>query len=365
MKIIIIANNCWNLINFRKKLISQLSKNKNNKLFVIANKDKFSLGLEKLGCQIYDPKIISRGVNIFKELYLFFWFFFIIKKLRPDIVLSYTIKPNIYSSICCKILNIKNICNITGLGSSFNSNILFKSFIINLYKLSVKTSNLVYFQNNSDFNFFKKNNIVKNNSKVIPGSGINLKIKKKINLRKEKKYNFLYVGRIIEDKGIKEMVRAFIKLKKNKIFENVKLTLVGRIEGDLSKEIIKKKITDLKIIKFTSNLENYYLNSDCFLFPSYREGMSKSLLQAGLYKLPIICSNVAGNNELVKNNIHGYLFDSKSEISIYKTMKKVIKSDKKKIRLMTAKLFDKIKLKYDEQIVIKKYLEDIDKMLKN
>ena len=119
MKIIITANTCWNLINFRKTLISKLLKK--NKVIVIANTDKFSRELKRMGCQVHNLSINSRSTSIFKEINLLIKYYKLIKKLKPHIVLSFTIKPNIYSSICCNFLKIKNICNITGLGVGFQS----------------------------------------------------------------------------------------------------------------------------------------------------------------------------------------------------------------------------------------------------
>ena len=156
------------------------------------------------------------------------------------------------------------------------------------------------------------------------------------------------------------MIEAFLKLVKSK--KKITLTLVGAKKGDLSNQIINKKSKLIKIIKFSNTLNKHYLKADYFIFPSHREGMSNALLQAGLYKLPVICSNVPGNRDLIKDNINGFLFRPKSIDSIYNSMKRVMRTRTAKLNNMKLKLYNKIKYEYNEEIVIKKYLKTIDKL---
>ena len=358
MKIIITANTCWNLINFRKTLISNILKK--NKVIVIANTDKFSRDLKKMGCQVYDLSIESRSTSIFKEINLLIRYYKLINKLKPHIVLSFTIKPNIYSSICCNILKIKNICNITGLGVGFQSSNYLRFLLTFLFKISIKNCNKIFFQNYDDLKYFKRNKIINKDYELIPGSGIRIKKIKKKYKKKNNNSNFLYVGRIIRDKGIIELIKAFLKLVKNN--NKISLTLVGGQKGDLSKQILNNKNKFIKIIKFSNNIQKYYLKADYFIFPSHREGMSNALLQAGLYKLPVICSNVPGNRDLIKDNVNGFLFKPKSSDSIYNSMKRVMRTRTTKLNNMKLKLYNKIKYEYNDQKVIKKYLNAIDQL---
>ena len=246
MKIIITANTCWNLINFRKNLITQLLKK--NKVIVIANKDNFMSELKRMGCKVYDPYIESRSTSIFKEINLFLRYFKLIKKLKPNILLSFTIKPNIYSSICCNILKIKNICNITGLGFGLQSSSYLRFLLIFLLKISVKNCNKIFFQNLDDIKFFKRNKIINKDYDLIPGSGIKIKKIKTKYKKKKNNLNFFYVGRIIKDKGIVELIKAFLKLVQSN--KKITLTLVGAKKGDISNQILNKKINLLKLLNF-------------------------------------------------------------------------------------------------------------------
>ena len=267
---------------------------------------------------------------------------------------------NLYTSIICNLRGIKNICNITGLGFGFQ-NIILKNFLIFLSKISIKKSSFIFFQNKNDLNFFRQNKILNKKYEVIPGSGIKIeKFKRKI--KKIMTHKFLYVGRLIPDKGIKELVEAFETLLFNYPDKKIELILVGRLQNDLSSEILKKKIKQIKIKNFSDNLKQYFLNADYFIFPSYREGMSRALLQAGIFELPVICSNVVGNNNLVVNNKNGILFKSKSVNDLYKGMKKIIHLDKSKLNIMSKNLKKTIKKNYDEKIVINSYLRIIKQL---
>lgn len=357
MRVLVTANTSWNIFNFRKKLIVELLKS--HDVFLVAKLDKTTSNLRKLGCKFIDLDIKQRSTNLIGEIKLFINFLKTLIRIKPHVVLSFTIKPNIYSSLACRFLNIKNICNITGLGYGFIGKYFIRILLIILIRISIKKSSYIFFQNNDDLRFFKRNKLVENNFKILPGSGIDFKKfkQKKVIKKKSKIYKFLYVGRIIKDKGIFELVEAFRKLTNDKkILKNVKLFLVGSLKDDLTKIILKKKIKNLYIKKFTRNVSKYYVKSDCFVFPSYREGMSRSLLEAGIYKLPIICSNVSGNNQLIKHNHSGYLFRDKSSKSLLSSMKKIIMTDKRKLLNFTNNLYKNIKEKYNDDIVLNEYL---------
>ena len=362
MKIVLSANTHWNIYNFRLDLVKSLIKK--NDIYVVGRKDRSSQKLKKIGCKVIPLNIDLHSTSLFGEFILFCKFFFIIKRINPNIYLGFTIKPNLYGSVICNFLKIRNICNITGLGKSFMYRGFLKIFIIFLYKLSIKKSSLVFFQNKDDLNYFKRNNIVqKNNYKLIPGSGIKNLNRQKIKKNSKKKYfTFLYVGRILKEKGIKELVCAFENISHLK--RKIKLVLVGEISKEMklfAKRYFKKNIIHKK---FTSNVKKYYENCECFVIPSYREGLSKSLLEACSYGLPIIASNVPGCKELVKNSYNGFLFKPRNSKQIEKAIGKILNLKNKTLNIMGKRSRGIIKYKYNVSNIIKIYLKEIENVAK-
>jgi glycosyltransferase involved in cell wall biosynthesis len=360
MKILISANTYWNIYNFRINLVKNLLRN--NEVYIIGRKDFTSQKLKKLGCKLVSIDINPHSKSLFGELKLLLNYLQLIKKIKPDFYLGFTIKPNIYGSIVCNYLNIKSICNITGLGESFIKKGLLKFLVTFLYKFSIKKSDLVFFQNKSDLNYFKKLNLLrKNNYALIPGSGIN--ISNFPNYKKKKKKNFfkfLYVGRIIKEKGVIELINAFKKISSKD--KKIKLILVGSIRENFKKKFFKNLDSNIKHYNFTKKIFKYYKNADCFVMPSYREGLSRAILEASCLKLPILASNVPGCRELVKNNFNGYLFNVNQQQSIRNALKKILFLKNKKLLAMGERSRLIVKKSYTEKEVINIYLTNIHRL---
>ena len=174
MRIVIFSNSTWNITNYRIGLVKKLLR-LNYKITVLAPKDKFSVILKDLGCDLINIKIDRRSVNIIKELILFIKIFFIYFKTKPNICFHFTIKPVIYGSLINKIFNIRVINTITGLGTTFIEKKWYTKIVEFLYKISIRKNIFNFFHNKYDRNYFiDKKILLKNNSKVIPGSGVNL-----------------------------------------------------------------------------------------------------------------------------------------------------------------------------------------------
>ena len=357
MKIILSANSHWNIYNFRIGLVKELVKS--HEVYVLGSKDQTSHKLKKIGCKLFNVKIDHHGKSVKDDTRLFLQYLSILKKVRPDYYFGFTIKPNIYGSFACRILNIKSISNITGLGEIFINKGILENFVIFLYKLSVRYSKFVLFQNKEDIKYFKKKKIINNNYKIIPGSGINLK---KIKILKKKSINriftFLYVGRIIKEKGVLELIKAFCLL--NKKFKNIQLILVGKIDLTLKKQLNLKFCDNIKFYKFTNKISKFYKKSDCFIMPSYREGLSRSILEAASYQMPILASDVPGCKELVFVGQNGFLFKSRNINSIFKCMIKLLSKNNRDIINMGKKSRSIVEKKYEEKKVIDVYKKIIN-----
>ena len=351
MKIIIYSNSDWNLYNFRSSLIETLIK-EYDVLLVCRKTGKYNY------LRNYYPNLsiieISSKNLIFSFLEEFYKFFKISKIYRPNIVLSFTHKSNLINIISSIFLKNYSISVITGLGSFFLKKKFF--FLSYLIKKLYSFSNKVVFQNIYDKKIFKLKN-----SLLISGSGVDLNrfyLKKKFNY---KKINFFLISRIIKDKGIYEYFYAsnYFKIKN----KNLKFHFVGDFSLDNPSKLTKK---EFKILKQNSNViwhkykkdVNVYLNkTDCLILPSYREGLSKIILEAMSKGIPILGSRVPGIQDIIKNNHNGYLFKPQNKEDLIIAIKKFILSTNSQRKMFGKSSVDLIKKKYSNKIILKKYLQ--------
>jgi glycosyltransferase involved in cell wall biosynthesis len=369
-KILMISNTTWSLYNFRYGLIEELLKNKYI-VEILAPYDESVEKLKKMGCIHYDIFLDRKTKNPFKDIKLFFEYQKNIKKIKPDIILSYTIKPNIYGSIAARKLKIPIINNITGLGNIFNKENLTTKIVKILYKYAFKRVNKVFFQNYDDMNLFLKNNLVnKNNVDRIPGSGVN--IKKFIPMLKEKKDNkikFILIARMLWDKGIGEYVEAAKKLKSK--HNNLEFQLLGKLDYEnpmaISKEQIEKweKEGIIDYLGISQDVRNEIKEVDCVVLPSaYREGVPRTLIESAAMQKPIITTDNVGCRDIVEDGYNGFLCKVKDSNDLADKMEKFINLTEEERIKLGKNGRKKVIEEFDEKIVIEKYIEEINKILK-
>ena len=212
MKILFVSNSAWNLVNFRSELIKHLIESGHD-IEVLAPHDQYAKDLESWGCH-FTPIILSqRGKNFFKEIRSFFNLFKAIRVAHSDLILSFTIKPNIYCGISSRLLNIPIIANITGMGVGFININFFSKLLLKLYKIALANCRMCLFQNKDDLNFFLNRGIVKTNqATLIPGSGVNLeKFKKRKNSLNENKngfFTFFFYWALFRRKGSDRVIQC-------------------------------------------------------------------------------------------------------------------------------------------------------------
>ncbi|MCG3674649.1 glycosyltransferase family 4 protein [Aliarcobacter butzleri] len=363
-KIVICVNTSWNIYNFRLNLARAIKKS-GYEVILVAPYDKYSEIL-KQEFEYHDIYISNKGTNPKEDLKTLIEFYKLYKKIKPDIVLNYTIKPNIYGNIACKLLGINTINNISGLGTVFINENLVTKIAKFLYKFSLKTSSKVFFQNNEDKELFIKNKLIsKNKCDVLPGSGVDTdKFSPIIYNKKDNIFRFLVIARVLWDKGIAEYVKAAEELK-NK-YQNIEFQILGSLDA-VNKTAVPKEIVDnwvdKKIINYlgtTDNVQDIIKQADCVVLPSYREGTPRTLLESASMAKPIITTNAVGCKDVVDDNINGFLCDVKSIESLKNAMEKMFLLDKNERDQMGISGRKKILKEYDEKIVINKYLFEIN-----
>lgn len=365
-KILLTANTTFAVYNFRYGLMKALEK-QGYQIVVVAPKDTHSEDIKKNGWKYIELKMDRRGANPLKDLKLIYDYYRILKKEKPKVSLQFTIKPNIYGNIAANFLKIPTINNITGLGDIFDSNGVKNKIVKNMYKLSFKFPKKVFFQNDDDLNIFLNNKLI--DKKIcgrLPGSGVDIEKFKILNKEKnDKKFKFLFLGRINENKGVRLIYEASKKLKEK--YPNVEFQLLGKVYEEeqihISKDEMKiwEKETNIKYLGTSKDVRNEIKECDCIIFPSYyREGVPRSLIESAAMGKPIITTDNVGCRDIVSNGYNGFLAKPKDLDSLIEKIEKVLNMNKFELTQLGISGRLKVEKEFDEKIVIQKYLEAIE-----
>jgi glycosyltransferase involved in cell wall biosynthesis len=366
-KILILTNSIGFLYNFKYELLERLI-NEEFEIYFSIPESKNDTRVKKiieLGCNYLETNLDRRSKNPFKDLNLVKQYETIVKKIRPNIIISYTIKPNIYGSYVAKKYKIPIIINVTGLGSGFNNNNT-KWLVERMYKYACKNAYTIFFENEANYNYFIENKLTKKDkSKIIPGSGVNLEKFKPMGKTKEDGIvRFLFIGRIMKEKGIEEYLKAAEYLADK--YSNVEFQILGPFEEEKYKEIIlNNNNPKIKYLGVSYDVRNEIKEIDCIINPTYHEGMSNVLLEGAAMAKPLLASNIPGCREIVDNGVNGYLFEPKKETSLIKTIEKFLSQNESDRIKMGIASRQKVERTFDRNLVVDAYLEEIAKILKS
>lgn len=368
-KILISINTSWNIINFRLGLLKALQKDGFD-IVVLAPKDKYSELFEEQGFQYYEIEMNNKGTNPVEDFKLIISYYKVLKKIKPDLILNYTIKPNIYGTIAASLLNIPTINNIAGLGTLFVKENFVTKIAKYLYKYSQSKAKFIFFQNNEDYDLFIAEKLVdKNKCGILPGSGVDTnKFVPILNEKKDDKLRFLLISRMLWDKGVGQYVEVARELKKK--YPNIEFQLLGFLDVS-NKSAISKEQMDIWVkegivnyLGTSDNVKSEISQSDCIVLPSfYREGTPRTLLESASMAKPIITTNNIGCKDVVDHNINGYLCEIKNSKDLEVQIEKMINLSEEERVNMGKKGREKIINQFDETIVIEKYLKEINKIL--
>jgi len=321
MRILFVANKDITLFLFRRELIEKLI-DLHHEIYLLCPYGEKLEYFENKGCKLFDYAIDRKGVNPFKEIKVLFRFLKAIKKINPDYIFTYTIKPNIYVGIISRFKRIDFIPTITGLGRAFNGESINETFIHVLYKISFKNAYTVVFQNSFIKNWFFEKINKKVPTLLVNGSGVNLLDYQYESFNESKKTTFLYLGRIMREKGIDELISA-AKLLKENYGKGVSIQIAGFHEEGYEKII--ETLQKQEIIEYLGYLENpieAIKNCSSIVLPSYHEGLSNVLLEAQAVGRPVIASNIPGCKETFIDGVSGFSVRVKDFMNLYENMKK-------------------------------------------
>lgn len=327
MKILILANHYNTLRIFRRELLQKMSALGHELVVSLPETDEENRKIiESYGCRIViEPEMERRGNNPVKDLKLLKNYIALMKKEKPDKVISYTIKCNIYGAEAAKICKIPCYCNVTGLGSTFQVENFTKKMVSAMYKFSMNKAEKIFFENIGNRDTLVDANIVRaEQTCVLAGAGVNVDEFALTEYPADDGIKFIFVGRVMAEKGVNELFYAIKRLNEEGI-KNISFDFIGWYEDDYEDTV--KELQEQGLINFYGfqpDVKPYIEKVHCIIHPSWHEGMSNTLLEGASMGRPLITSNIHGCLEAVEDGVTGYLATVKDEESLYNAIKKFI-----------------------------------------
>ena len=359
MKVLILANYDVGLYKFRKELLQRLLDDK-HEVFISLPYGKLVNKMIEMGCVFFETPIERRGTNPIKDLKLLTEYDRIIRKIRPDMVFTYTIKPNVYGGIACQKNKVRYVANVTGLGSAVENGGLMQKITSFLYKTGLRKAQKVFFQNEANLDFMKSNNILGSNYDLIPGSGVNLEQYRYCSYPDDETVDFVYVGRMMKEKGFGLYIEA-AKIIREK-YPQSRFHVCGDYEDDY-RETVDKLISNNILIYhgLVEDMADIYKSIDCTVHPSYYpEGMSNVLLESLACGRPIITTDRPGCKEIVDDGINGFVVKQKDLNDLVNKIEKFILLDRNSKEKMGQNGRKKVEQHFDRNIVIAKYMKELE-----
>lgn len=356
-----IINNIGGLYSFRKEVVMACI-NAGHKVVISSplDEDLYKDFFLEIGCDLVNTTIDPRGMNPIKDIKLLLFYYRLISRIKPDAVLSYTIKPNIYAGLACRIAGVKQIANITGLGDALESNWILKHFLVLLYRAALRKCEVVFFQNASNQQFCLANRIVKGKYYLLPGSGVNLSYFPYSEYPESEIVVFGYVGRIMKQKGMDELFSAIEEIKIN-YGNKVEFRILGYCDSHYAEQL--DKMCRKKFVKFygaSTDVRPFLSEIHCLVHPSYHEGMSNVCLEAAAMGRPVITTDIPGCRETVNDMETGYLVRPKDIDDLVSKIEKFIQipiSDKRKMGVAAR---DKMEQEFNRQIIVDSYMQELE-----
>lgn len=362
MKILILSNVGGGLYRFRKELISTLH-TRGDTVVATFPADGFEEKITSLGCEYIPISMNRRGMNPMADIGLFFSYVKLLQQQKPDVVITYTIKPNVYGGMACQFTRIPYISNITGLGTSIQNAGVLRYITMTLYKLGLHGARCTFFQNNENCKIMERDGGISGYHRLIPGSGVNLEENCYHSYPEETEgIRFLAVGRIMRDKGTEELLACASAIHKK--YPNTKFLLAGSYDDPAYEEKINRGVMEgyLDYLGHRSDIHDLMAQSHCIIHPSYHEGLSNVLLEGAACGRPVIASRVPGCQETFDEGVSGLGVEAKNGDSLIAAVEQFLSLSQEAHAEMGRRGRGKIEGQFDRQLVVDAYLEEIDRI---
>lgn len=358
-RILVLANRDFVLFNFRVELLDRLLQEKYEVFICLPNGPKVRY-MTELGCQFVPIEIDRRGTNPIKDVKLIYAYKKVFQAIQPNIILTYTTKVCIYAGIVAGYMGIPYLMNVSGLGTAVEQRGLLQPGVLFLYKIAAKKAKCVFFQNEENRKFFHEHHVYKGNEKLIPGSGVNLQKWKYLQYPDDENgVIFLFIARVIKEKGIEEYLACADAIKRD--FSNTFFYVIGPCDGEYKSilaEYEKKNI--IRYFGEVNDIVEYLEIAHCTIHPSYYpEGISNVLLESAASGRPVITTDRSGCRETVNNGWTGYCYETKSRIQLIECVRNFLRLSNKERKDMGLRGRKKMEKEFDRNIVIQSYIEEL------
>ena len=353
-KILILANSSGGLYDFRNELVEKLLKE--YRVSVSLPDEVRTRELADEGCKVIHTPINRRGVNPAEDFRLLLSYRKLLKEEKPDLVLTYTIKPNIYGGFCCRRMKIPYLVTVTGLGSTFQKQGLLLKMIVTMYRAGLKRAECVFFQNEENRKIFEQYKIKGKKDRLVKGSGVSLKRHTFEEYPEEGITRFLFVGRMMREKGIEELLEAAEVLHGPEVvFE-----LLGYCDEDYQDRLDDcERKGCIRQLGFHPDVHEYLKQSSALVLPTYHEGMSNVLMEAAATGRPVIATNVSGCKEIFEEGVTGFGCEPKSGGELIRALQKFLALSRQERAAMGRRAREKMEREFDREKVVKDYYEEI------
>ena len=368
--IVLSINTSWNIVNFRRGLVEAL-RQRGFEVSALSPRDAYSGHLAELGCRHVPLAMDNKGTNPLRDAALFFAYLRLLWRERPDVFLGWTIKPNIYGSLACRLLGVPAINNVSGLGTAFMSEGWLNRIVRLLYRIALAGSACVFFQNRDDLELFAGMGLVRRAQvRLLPGSGVDLArfSPAPLPVRREGEGPvFMLVARLLWDKGVGEYVEA-ARLVKAEV-PHARFQLLGFLDVENRSAVPRQQVDAwvneglVEYLGHADDVRPHIAAADCVVLPSYREGTPRSLLEAGAMARPLVTTDVPGCREVVDDGINGWLCRPKDAADLADKMLRFALTSQAARLEMGRQSRVKVEMQFAERIVIDAYLAEIDSAL--
>ena len=366
-KVVLISiNAAWNVVNFRKGLIAALRKH-GYRVVVAAPPDEYSDRIQGLGATYIPIDMDKKGLSPVQDLRLLGRYLKLLRNVKPDVFLGYTAKPNIYGSLAAAVLRIPTINNIAGLGTAFIRQNWLTALLTHLYRLALRRSHTVFFQNPEDRDLFLAKRMVRPAQvRLLPGSGIDLELftPGEGSESADGGARFILIGRLLWDKGVGEYVEAARIARRT--LPAAKFQLLGFLDSENRTAVPRAAVEEwqseglVEYLGHADDVRPFVAAADCIVLPSYREGLPRVLLEAAAMAKPLIATDVPGCRHVVEHGKNGYLCAVRSAEALAEAMIRMAELAPAERRALGLAGRQRVEGEFDQRIVAERYLAAIE-----
>lgn len=362
------ANSAWNIVNFRRSLVAAL-RSKGYRIVALVPRGVGIEALQALGVEVVIVPMSPRGSSPIADAFLMLRYYAQLRRLRPLAFLGFTAKPNIYGGIAASALNIPLVSNITGLGTGFLSGKLLEGVVSDLYRRALHKAAVIFFHNPDDLELFVARNLVdQRRARLIPGSGIDLANFAVTPMPHDAAPRFLFIGRLLVDKGVVEFAEAAI-LVRNALPDAAFVVVGGWSQHP--RAVPRNRLDDweanglLQLVGEVQDVRPFIASADCVVLPSYREGLPRALLEASAMARPIIGADVPGSRQIVEHGVTGFLCKARSAPALAEAMLKMAELSSDEREAMGRRARQRAEEQFDEQRVSNAYMTALDSIVQH